>query len=140
MSSALAAHGDFGQVLSWHAEPEERLRFDTFRGEPRNSDLAVPARGDPPIEGLRYQLLTACAGALCEAERLGSPRTLMLVHEFVTDKTPDEKHARNAGDLDAFLKRLSRGADRAPRSGEIRGPFNVPGAPLLTTDVALFLG
>jgi hypothetical protein len=76
----------------------------------------------------------------CEAERHGLPRALMLIHEFVTDKTSDDKHARNAADLDAFIKRLSHGTDRAPRSGEIRGPFLVPGAPLLVTKVSLYVG
>ncbi len=127
VSLALAKHPDFGPVLTWEAEPEARLRFDKFPGEPRNTDLlvkaedahgqyiiAVEAKADetfggtvaqtraaagirlkgnprsngvtridqlitaffspqpndePPIESLRYQLLTACAGALCEAER-----------------------------------------------------------------------
>lgn len=196
--SALVAHDDFGPVLSWRAEPEARLRFDKFRGEPRNSDLAVHAQDahgsyliaveakadepfgetvaealaaaevrflknnrsnglariqqlssailgpqrpeDPPFEELRYQLLTACAGALCEAERHGYGRALMLVQEFVTDKTKDEKHVRNANDLDAFLNRLSHGEDLGHESSEIEGPFQVPGTPLLETGVALYVG
>jgi hypothetical protein len=64
----------------------------------------------PPLNGIRYQLLTACAGALCESERRGYNRVLMLVHEFVTDKTSDKNHHRNAADLDAFVKFLSKGA------------------------------
>jgi hypothetical protein len=39
--SALAQHVEFGQVRQWDAEPEARLPFDSFSGEPRNSDLAV---------------------------------------------------------------------------------------------------
>jgi hypothetical protein len=41
--AALATHPNFGPVLSWEAEPEARLRFDSFAGEPRNSDLVVHA-------------------------------------------------------------------------------------------------
>ena len=39
----LASHPRFDEVLSWDAEPEARLRFDAFPGEPRNSDLLVIA-------------------------------------------------------------------------------------------------
>ncbi len=41
--AALATHPNFGPVLSWEAVPEARLRFDSFAGEPRNSDLVVHA-------------------------------------------------------------------------------------------------
>lgn len=36
-------HSDvaFGPVLSWSAEPEARIRFDAYAGEPRNADLLV---------------------------------------------------------------------------------------------------
>ncbi len=34
----------FGRPIEWEAEPEARLRFDTFAGEPRNSDPLVVAR------------------------------------------------------------------------------------------------
>ena len=198
VSSALDGHKDFGPVRAWRAEPEAKLLFDDFAGEPRNSDLVVHAQdphgsflialeakadepfgetvaevlavavdrhlannrsngvarieqlaaallgprytGDPPLKDMRYQLLTACAAALCEAERCGYTRALMLIHEFVTDKTSDDKHARNAEDLNTFVKRLSHGSVTAVRRGGIEGPFAVPGAPLLSTKVDLFLG
>src|SRR5882762_7207667 len=40
----LDGHPAFGAVQSWHAEPEVRLPFDDFPGEPRNTDLLVHAR------------------------------------------------------------------------------------------------
>ena len=76
----------------------------------------------------------------CKAERCGYTRTLMLIHEFVTDKTSDDKHIRNAADLDSFVKRLSHGSVTAVHRGRIEGPFVVPGPPLLSANVALFLG
>jgi hypothetical protein len=42
--AVLASHPRFDDVLSWDAEPEARLRFDAFPGEPRNSDLLVIAK------------------------------------------------------------------------------------------------
>ena len=184
--------------MSWIAEPEAKLRFDNFTGEPRNSDLAVHARdihgayliaveakadepfgetvaktreaadarlkenerskgvirieqlikaimdlpqaGEKQNDGIRYQLLTACAGVLCEAERQGYSRALMLVHEFITDKTDDKKHDRNAGDLDAFVYQLSHGRISKIESGKIYGPFAMPGKPILSNKASLFLG
>lgn len=193
VSTALAAHSAFGDVLSWKAEPEARLRFDSFPGEPRNSDLlvdvsdaagsyvlAVEAKADEPygetvsqavanglerrienprsnaitrveelvrsllplrskglphVGSLRYQLLTACAGALAEAKRKRSSRAVVLVHEFVTDETNDENHARNAMDLAAFVRRLSSGEVDNVQPGRMYGPYSTPGTP----EVGLFL-
>ena len=194
----LSRHGDFGPVIQWTAEPEARLRFDEFRGEPRNSDLAVhaedsrgkfliavEAKADEPfaekvsdalskaleryatnaqskgivriqqlaralfvqresgqssLRDLRYQLLTASAGALCEAERHGYSRSLLLIQEFVTDKTLDRKHARNSKDLARFINRLSRGEYSSLNSGEIVGPVRVPGYPLVSANVDFYVG
>lgn len=198
VASLLMSHPAFGAIRSWQAEPEVKLHFDEFPGEPRNTDLLVEAEdqhgrfliaveakadepfgetvadtlcaalerclentasnglrrleqlalaimgprdaGTPALKDIRYQLITACAGALCEAERKGCPRALMLVHEFLTSETTDDNHARNAQDLGTFVKRLSRGAVSTAKSGEILGPFDVPGAPLLSRKIELFIG
>ena len=65
---------------------------------------------------------------------------LVLVHEFVTDRAQDRKLLVNAIDLGRFVKRLSHGAATSLDAGEIHGPFAVPGAPLVTTPVDLFVG
>jgi hypothetical protein len=194
----LMSHPDFGPVVSWEAEPEAKLRFDSFRGEPRNSDLAVvieDARGSylvaveakadetfgetieeamvaaldrkdknprsngiaridqllsalagpnsddaSKVRALRYQLFTATAGALCEAERRGLKRVVLLVQEFVTAKTADRKHKLNAADFDAFLRRIGVSLPESRAGDFLFGPVQVPGAPLLTQSVALYLG
>ena len=41
ITKALASHSAFGTVINWDAEPEAKLSFDAFPGEPRNSDLVV---------------------------------------------------------------------------------------------------
>jgi len=198
VASAFAAHAAFGEILHWAGEPEVRLRFDQFPGEPRNSDLVVDARDahgafliaieakadesfgetvsealaaaldaqlknprsngiarisqlaesllgsrqpqSPGMKKIRYQLLTACAGALCEAERRGHTRAVMLVHELLTDKTSDKYHARNGTDLDLYVQRLSRGTVVSVEAGRIHGPFAIPGKPLLSGTVQLFIG
>lgn len=194
----MSSHAAFANVHEWVAEPEAKLPFDDFPGEPRNSDLAVFVKdafgrflvaveakadesfgetvsdalasaveryvrnsrsngvariqqlvvallgphqsGEPPLNNIRYQLLTATAGALCKAEEEGLDRAVLLIHEFVTDKTSDEKHDVNARDLNSFVARLSHGAVTSVQPGYLYGPFTVPGAPLLSTKVNLFIG
>jgi hypothetical protein len=92
------------------------------------------------IGELRHQLLTACAGALCEAERHNYSRALTLVHEFITDKTSDRNHARNSADLNAFVQRLSNGEVTDMEIGKIYGPFNALGNAHLRGETNLFLG
>lgn len=198
VASTLREHPRFGPVLEWQAEPEAKLRFDSFAGEPRNSDLAVRARDsfgsyliaveakadesygesvartieaaekrfrdnprsnglarieqltkalfgastaeNPELLGLRYQLLTSSAGALCEAERLGYTRTVLLIHEFVTAKTKDTNHSRNAYDLMRFLQALSLGVASELVPGILYGPFTVPGRALLQNGIEFFVG
>lgn len=194
----ISAHPAFGPVLEWKAEPEVKLHFDSFRGEPRNTDLLVHARdrhgefviavegkadepfgetvsdalgaalerqvssegrsmgirrieqlvaalfrtrrtGDAEIPSLRYQLLTATAGALsCATEKI--TRVMLLIHEFETSKTSDEKHRLNAADLDQFLSRLSQGTVTSIVDRQIVGPLRVPGEPLFTGRIDLYVG
>ena len=51
--AALAAHRVFGPVRAWAAEPEARLLFDDFPGEPRNTDLLVVGRRGGRGRGVR---------------------------------------------------------------------------------------
>jgi hypothetical protein len=196
--TALLSHPRFGAALDWQAEPEAKLRFDNFAGEPRNSDLAVHVRDaagsyliaieakadesygetiaqtiasartrldrnprsnglnrvhqlqealfDVPaalaasLAGLRYQLLTAAAGALCEGARHGYTRTVLLIQEFVTERTDDANHARNTQDLLNFMNALKPGTASEVRSGILYGPFVVPGGKLLNTQPEFYIG
>lgn len=189
---------DFGSIIEWQAEPEVKLPFDSFPGEPRNSDLVVWARdeqgpfvvaveakadepfgktvseamndglekkvanprskildrveqlarsllpaqaqGMPSAAELRYQLLTACAGALAEAERQSCDRAVMLVHEFITNKTDNENQQANSADLDNFLGRISDGKASAGETDQLYGPLPVPGDPLFSANTRLYLG
>jgi len=124
---------------------ERRLQNSRTNGITRIEQLATALlgpqrRGDPALKDIRYQLLTACAGVLCEAERRGMDRAVLLVHEFFTDKTVDQKHAANARDLDRFLVRLSHGAVQSAEPGRLYGPFAASGPPLFSTKVKLFIG
>jgi hypothetical protein len=195
VASALAGHPDFGPVLSWSAEPEVRLSFDGFGGEPRNTDLLVSARDlrgefliaveakadesfgetvtkatlaakkrrlknprskglvriegllellfgtsietEPSLGNIRYQLLTATAGALAASRKRGNQRVILLVQEFRTSETNDRRHSRNGDELDAFASRLTNSQVPNVKAGQLYGPISFKNA---AKSGALYLG
>ena len=196
LAELLMSHADFDRVTGWTAEPEAKIRFDSFAGEPRNTDLlvlandsfgvfviSVEAKGhetfgptiiqaistakkyknenprsnglarieqlcvaicgtspqtDPHVGKLRYQLLTAAAGALHAATVSGCKRAVLLVHEFKTKLTSDRRHSENAADLKAFVRRLSNESEVDLE--RLNGPLLVPGTPLFKTPPDLYIG
>lgn len=92
------------------------------------------------VDDLYYQLLTATAGTLAYAVEHSAPVGVLVIHEFITDKTKDALHARNAEAYQDFIQRL-RGdpVSQAELHGLI-GPFNVPGRPLFPEVPALLIG
>lgn len=81
----------------------------------------------PHVLQLRYQLLTATAAVLAEANRRDSARAVLIVHEFVTPLTPPKRRERNAADLDRFLA-TALGLQGHLGAGAIAGPTLVQGA------------
>jgi hypothetical protein len=105
---------------------EAKVRNPASRALERIAGLAqrlfdVADQGDGTLADLRYQLLTATAGAASEARRRGLRRVVMLVHEFVTPKTVDDKHRANDADYQHFLRRLHA---PEPRGGMV-GPVTM---------------
>ena len=82
------------------------------------------------VPQLRYQLLTATAAVLAEAERHSLVRAVLIVHEFVTPLTVSEKRERNAADLQRFLATVFAN-DRHLAPADVAGPFTIEGAPTL---------
>jgi len=71
------------------------------KAEKRLNDLVNSlGREDPRIEDVRYQLLTAWAGALASAT--GVRHAVLAVHEFWTDVRPRDKTSANAKALELF--------------------------------------
>lgn len=75
--------------------------------------LGVPAFNDEGravlsdvISGLPYQLFSAIAGTLLEAEINKATKAVLVVHEFRTALTTDAKMEANASALDGFLRLL----------------------------------
>ena len=102
--------------------------------------LPIRQEGLPEAGGLRYQLLTAAAGSLAYARDTGASVAVLLVHEFVTDQTHDAKHAENARDYDAFLRRLRGVHPDAPETEPGLEWLTVPGAPLFAEGSRLLIG
>jgi len=138
----------FGATMgeTFAAALERKLSSPTSKGVARIQQLAQAllhprtGRGLPRVGDLRYQLLTASAAALAEAERRGVGRAVVVVHEFRTELTSEKNLARNHRDLDRFLKRVSRGEATESGTGRLHGPFMVPGAPLFGTPASLYVG
>lgn len=97
----------------------------------------------PPGTGasdLRYQLLTATAGALAFAHDQGATRAVLIVHEFVSSRTDERRRAANQEDLDRFIAALSNGRYETVPAGSMLGPIEVPGAPLFGARLPLYVG
>jgi hypothetical protein len=123
---------------------ERAITNERSAGVERIRDLVralvpVHSKGLPHAGSLRYQLLTALAGTIAFAIENDTRCGVLVVHEFVTDKTQAVKQARNAQDFSAFMQRLF--AFKAVGSAaQLCGPFTVPGRPLFSTMPALFVG
>ena len=89
---------------------------------------------------VRYQLLTASAAAIEEAKRHGAKRAVLLVHEFRTDLTTDQKLDSNLSDLLDFLQLVSGESINAVSPSALLGPFYVPLATKESNQVGLYLG
>jgi hypothetical protein len=104
------------------------------------SILTARQRHQRSIGELRYQLLAATAGTIAYALSEKAETAVLIVHEFVTPKTDDRLHERNADDLLAFLDRLGSTSAVASAPGTLVGPFVLPGSPLFQDVPALYIG
>ena len=84
--------------------------------------------------------MTGVAGALAYAGEIGSTTAVFVIHEFVTDETRDDYHARNARDLNAFMTRTSGGSINRIVSGELIGPLLLRPSALFPHPPDLFIG
>lgn len=94
---------------------------------------------DEGARSLRYQLLTAVAGAMTDAQQCGAEAVLFIVHEFV-GRTEEDKLNANADDLRRFARSLSRGRSESVSAGTLAGPFEVPGNEHFAGTQRLFIG
>jgi hypothetical protein len=75
---------------------------------------------------LRYQLLTATAGAWAFAEEVGASRAALVIHEFVGPRVNQARLDVNRRDFDRFVDRVTEGADTTLGYFDLVGPLPVP--------------
>lgn len=95
-------------------------------------------KGQASVAELRYQLLTAAAGTIAFADHHGAEIAVLIVHEFITEKTTDARHAQNAADYALFLGRL--GITSVPDALHLLGPISVRGGTLFPGGRTLYVG
>jgi hypothetical protein len=79
-----------------------------------------------PWDRIRYQLLTAAAGTLLEAQARKADVAVLAIHEFRTSETDEECLARNTADLEAFLTVLGILPVTPMKTGKLYGPWQSP--------------
>jgi len=105
------------------------------------SALLPPRQGgNPPLGELRYQLLTATAGALAFAKQASAQVAVLVIHEFRSDCLSARKLADNQRDLNQFVGRLSGGKWNKVGLGKLVGPIQVRGNSWIPSDVPLYVG
>jgi hypothetical protein len=102
------------------------------------------------VADLRYQLFTAVAGTLIEAQARQATTAILLIHEFRTQATDDANLRDNAEALNRFLSLFyqQNGGPDEPVClvpGEMLGPISVvkrpiAGLPEVASDIPLFVG
>jgi hypothetical protein len=129
----------------------ERLEWLTY------SLFGIPAFRDDErsdvsdaVAKLPYQLFTAVAGTMIEAQVQHATTAILLIHEFRTLATDDAKLQDNAEALNRFLRVFysQNGGPDEPiclGNGEMLGPISVversvAGLPALAPEIPLFIG
>jgi hypothetical protein len=98
---------DLGLTVAQQASAADRakVKADSLAassGKPMTSNAPARLRGllqrfvpydtvEPRVQQLRYQLLTALAGTLSEAETCDARHAVLMIHEFLTDDRNDER-------------------------------------------------
>lgn len=135
----------FGETVARAvAAADARLtKIPASKGKTRIEELCERYLGARPLDadvaGLRYQLLTATAGAVRHALRSAAGRTVLLVHEFVRAPGTHHAYAANSKDLSLFVARLTRGRiHQVPLGRLIEVPL--PNAVTLGEPLRFFVG
>lgn len=95
---------------------------------------------------LRYQLVTALAGALIEARTRRCSLAVLIVHEFLSKPEPERqikgtnasKVRRNAAAFRRFVEAVAPGSSYA--DGALVGPSRIPGGAHVPGEVPFLVG
>jgi len=118
-------------IIQYHKDIEKKKA----KGENTNADKRVnellnailPDKENAVTDLIRYQLLTATAGALAEAKKQNAKTAIFLVQTYVTTESNKDKLEQNQKDLNYFINILTDGKNPAINDGDLVGPINVKG-------------
>jgi hypothetical protein len=150
----------FGRIVAEElreAVKRQGTRFPERLDWLTRSLLGIPAFSNPgevelsdAVSDLRYQLLTAVAGTLLEAQARNAAVAILLIHEFRTQSTDDANLRDNGEALNRFLSLFysHNGGPDEPvclQHGEMLGPISlvkraIPGPPEITSEIPFFVG
>lgn len=104
---------------------EEPGKLDRVR---QLAELILPRLrpGQAPLAEIRYQILTAIAGAWAFAAQSGAATAVLVVHEFLRPNAPAGRVEQNGRDLDRVVRRITRGDVEQIVPGQMVGPLMVP--------------
>lgn len=105
-----------------------------------NAILPRYRAGHAKIGQLRYQLLTAIAGAWAFASEVQASVAVLVVHEFLSSRLNAVRLAENHQDLARLVVRVSDGRIPALEAGALIGPMQVPASPSWPGVVDWYLG
>lgn len=135
----------YGQTIGPYLKSIRRKKEE---GKNSNADYRIedlrkaifPQVDNKVFESLKYQLLTAVAGTLREAEILGAKKAIFLVQTLKTSKMNDSKNLKNQRDLDSFIKVISNSQHPNILNNDLFGPFKFVGNQFIPDDVDLWIG
>jgi hypothetical protein len=82
--------------------------------------------GHAPLAEIRYQILTAIAGAWAFASQTDAATAVLVIHEFLGPTAAAGRVEQNRRDLDRVVRRITRGEIEQIVPGQIVGPLPVP--------------
>lgn len=92
-----------GQIASAKKAELKNDRSNAVKRVDELVDRFVPAGTRAEAVGaLRYQLFTALAGTISEAQTAGAGNAVVLVHDFRTDQRPNAAALEHDGEMSAF--------------------------------------
>ena len=134
----------FGDTISntIKAANERLNKNPNSKGLARIKDLRVALFGkeDDSQLSLRYQLLTAVAGTIAEANKQKAKSAIFLIQTFISYEINNNKH-KNQDDLDSFIMLLTKSNYTQIHNHQLIGPFRITSKThYLPDDIDLWIG
>jgi hypothetical protein len=135
----------FGKTLADYMDDIQKKRDNNITTQADKRILALknallPNISIPEFNKLRYQLLTAVAGALSEAKKQNAKSAFFVVQTIFTNKINPFKNQINQTDLDCFVDAISNGMFKNLKDGTLLGPMRVQGNEFIPNSVDLWIG